>query len=364
MLSLVIAFIVAFLISFLLVKTRHIHEFFTGDEAFQGVQKIHAHTAPRVGGISIFAGLIGGCAIKYNQDSPSILLLTPLIACSLPVFIAGVSEDITKRVTASVRLLAAFVSAALAGHYAGAWLSSLQIIGIDNLMTYSQPAAILLTCISVAGVAHSFNIIDGLNGLAGMVGVIVIGGLAYVSFKVGDYSILSGALIMIGALVGFLLLNYPKGLLFLGDGGAYVLGFWIATLSILLTARHADISKWFPLVLCLYPVTETIFTIYRRSVSQSRKLFKPDALHLHQLIYRRVVGSNISSKTSSEKLIRNSLAAPYLWLLSLLGAIPAVIFWDNVWMLRLTVILFLFIYMLIYKSIIKFKCPRLLQICK
>ena len=65
-------------------------------------------------------------------------------------------------------------------------------------------------------------------------------------------------------MLGFFVWNFPAGLIFLGDGGAYFLGFYLAELAILLLHRNPEVSPMFPLLLCIYPVFETLFSIYRR----------------------------------------------------------------------------------------------------
>jgi UDP-N-acetylmuramyl pentapeptide phosphotransferase/UDP-N-acetylglucosamine-1-phosphate transferase len=221
--------------------------------------------------------------------------------------------------------------------------------------------AIVVTCFAVAGVANAFNIIDGYNGLSGMVGVIILGGIAYVAFQLHDFEIMIAAFVMIGAILGFLVLNYPRGLIFLGDGGAYLIGFWVAELSVLLTVRHPEVSKWFPLLLCCYPIFETLFTIYRRLV---RKMHPgmPDAAHLHQMIYKRVVRWAVGSNDSVDMVIRNSLTAPYLWILTAMAVIPAVLFWDNAWALRGFALLFSVSYVLLYRRLVLFKAPKWLTV--
>lgn len=186
--------------------------------------------------------------------------------------------------------------------------------------------AIAITCFAVGGVANAFNIIDGYNGLSAMVAIIILSGITYVAFQVSDYPIMIAALAMIGALFGFLVWNYPRGLIFLGDGGAYLVGFWIAELSVLLTAHHPEVSKWFPLLLCCYPIFETIFTIYRRVFLKKTYPGMPDASLLHQLIYKRMVRWSIGSDDAWSAVQRNSLTSPYLWLLCLMAVIPAVLF--------------------------------------
>ena len=68
--------------------------------------------------------------------------------------------------------------------------------------------------------------------------MIMLAALAYVSFQVGDMVVMSLALAAIGAILGFFVWNFPAGLVFLGDGGAYFIGFWFAELSVLLLVRN------------------------------------------------------------------------------------------------------------------------------
>ena len=83
--------------------------------------------------------------------------------------------------------------------------------------------------------------------------------------------------------------SFPAGLIFRGDGGAYLLGFVLAELSVLLIERNAAVSPIFALLLCAYPIFETIFTIYRRKVVRGVATAEPDGIHLHTLIHRRIV---------------------------------------------------------------------------
>ena len=283
-----------------------------------------------------------------------------LVTAGLPAFFFGLLEDLTKKVGIKVRLVATFFSAGLAGILLNAWLSSVQIFGIDDLMIAYPIIAIGITCFAVGGVANAFNIIDGYNGLSAMVAVIILSGIAYVAFQLNDHSIMISCLSMIGALLGFLLWNYPRGLIFLGDGGAYLVGFWIAELSVLITVRHAEVSKWFPLLLCAYPIFEALFTIYRRIIFKKVHPGMPDALHLHQLIYRRIVRWSITSDRTGLKIQRNSLTSPFLWLLCLLAVIPAVLFWRNHIALKLFFLVFALTYVWLYWSIVRFKTPPFL----
>lgn len=360
--ALLIAFVLSLVTTLLVVRFGYLHEHMTADHDIAGVQKFHASPVPRVGGLGLVVGLLGALGVRYvqNQEVGSFGLL--LLVSAMPAFGFGFVEDITKRIGVKVRLLATAVSAGLAGCLLGAWLSSLQILGIDDLMAHYPFFAIVVTCFAVAGVANAFNIIDGYNGLSGMVGVIILAGIAYVAFKLGDVEIMIAAFVMMGAILGFLVFNYPRGLIFLGDGGAYLIGFWVAELSVLLTARHDEVSKWFPLLLCAYPIFETLFTIYRRVVIHRAHPGMPDAAHLHQMIYKRVVRWAVGSSEPVDKVIRNSLTAPYLWVLASMAVIPAVLFWDNAWVLRGFAVLFAAFYVLLYRRLVQFRAPKWMRV--
>jgi UDP-GlcNAc:undecaprenyl-phosphate/decaprenyl-phosphate GlcNAc-1-phosphate transferase len=359
---LVLSFLISLLSTLWIVRYSHLHARFTADSDLSGVQKFHVVAVPRVGGVGIFLGVLIALAMRYmqNVDVGSFGLL--LIVAGLPAFLSGLLEDLTKRVGVRIRLLATMASAGLAGYFLNAWLTSVQLLGIDNLMLAYPFMAIAITCIAVGGVANAFNIIDGYNGLSAMVAVIILSGITYVSFQVGDYYIMIAALAMIGALLGFLIWNYPRGLIFLGDGGAYFVGFWIAELSVLLTARHPEVSKWFPLLLCFYPIFETLFTIYRRVILKRVHPGMPDASHLHQLIYMRIVRWSVGGNDGMPTTQRNAMTSPYLWVLATLSVIPAILFWRYHLVLKAFALAFAIAYVWIYWSIVRFKAPGWMRI--
>ncbi len=280
-----------------------------------------------------------------------------LLLSTLPAFAGGLAEDLTKRVGPFPRLMATFFAAMVGFFVLGARLTHLDMIFADVLLAY-WPLSLLLTVFAVGGVANAVNIIDGYNGLSGMVSIFIFLAIAYVAFKVGDSSLLGLSFAMAGSLAGFLAWNYPRGLIFAGDGGAYLVGFVIAELSVLLVTRNHQVSPWFPLLLVIYPVFETLFTIYRRRFLRGVSPGLPDALHLHTLIYRRLVRWMIGSAVLEHRTRRNSLTSPYLWVLASLSVIPATLFWDKTEVLMACVVAFVLIYVHLYRMIIRFKTPR------
>jgi UDP-GlcNAc:undecaprenyl-phosphate GlcNAc-1-phosphate transferase len=354
MISLLTAFFASFITTLLIIRFKHLHGQFSGDHDLSGPQKFHAESVPRIGGISIAIGLLAATLINL-QFSIAEPLKVILLLCAIPTFAIGLTEDLTKMIGVKTRLLFTALAAALVVFLLDATITRLDIWGIDYLLGIPL-VAIMFTIFAITGLANAYNIIDGFNGLSSMVGIITLMGLAYVGFLVQDAAILSLSLIMVGAILGFFIWNYPRGLIFLGDGGAYLIGFWIATLSVLLIVRHPIISPWFALLINAYPILETLFTIYRRKIHQSKSPSLPDGIHFHTLIYRRILYPAIVN-TKFDLLNANARTAPYLWLLSCFAVIPAILWWYSTPILFLSSLLFATFYIWLYSKIVCFKTP-------
>jgi len=353
--SLIVAFILSLLTTFLIIYFRDAHEKHTGDVSSLGIQKFHFNTIPRIGGLSIYIGLTAGIALRLQFASygPSAWIL-PLLS-SIP-FAIGLSEDITKKMGIYTRLVLIIVSAYLACYYLGIKIPKVGIVGIDLLL--SVPIfATSITLFAITGLTNAYNIIDGINGLSSMVGMLAASCLAYLGFILGDSELLFLSLVLVAAILGFFILNYPRGLIFLGDGGAYLIGFWNAVLCIWLTYQHNQVSPWFALLVNAYPITETLFTIYRRAIYRKSHAMRADRLHLHSLIYRRVLHTS-TPQTEMELINANAKTAPYLWILSSVTLAPALLWWDQTAILVIFFIIYLMIYLWLYKRIICFRIPK------
>jgi UDP-N-acetylmuramyl pentapeptide phosphotransferase/UDP-N-acetylglucosamine-1-phosphate transferase len=357
MLYLLVAFLISFVSSLLLVRYNYLHSHYTADCDTTGVQKYHDQPVPRVGGVAIVFSM--GCIVVVACLREPGLGYDPLILLlvSLPAFLGGLAEDLTKRVRVLSRLILAMVSGVAAYYFLGATLTRLDIVGVDWLLQFGI-VSLICTSIAIAGAANAINIIDGYNGLAAVVSAMIFAGFAYVSYYLGDRLLLIACVGMIGAIMGFLLWNYPKGLIFLGDGGAYFIGFMIGTVSVLMLARHPSVSAWFPLLLCIYPVFETLFSIYRKRVLRGQSPGMPDGVHLHMLIYKRLIRwAGGGGKDIRHKVGRNARTSPYLWLLSSFAVIPAVLFWQHQYVLIACVLAFSVTYVVLYRKLVRFRTP-------
>jgi UDP-N-acetylmuramyl pentapeptide phosphotransferase/UDP-N-acetylglucosamine-1-phosphate transferase len=357
MLSFTLGFLVSLLITLLIVRYAHLHEKLSTDNDLAGVQKFHVRAVPRVGGISILSGLAAG-ALELHPSYPAVSEgIFGLAACGIPAFASGLIEDLTKRVSPLMRLLCTMTAAALTYFLLNIAVTRISVPPLDFLLSYAA-ISFAVTVLAVAALANAVNIIDGFNGLASMVAFMMFASLAYVAFQVHDQVVLSASFIMMGAVMGFFIWNFPAGLIFLGDGGAYFIGFMLAELSILLVMRHREVSAWYPVLLFMYPIFETCFSIYRKKFIRGMSPGIPDGVHLHMLVYKRLMRWTVGARTAHELTRRNSMTSPYLWLLCLLAVIPATLFWRHTVHLFGFVVVFAATYVWLYISIVRFKSPR------
>lgn len=361
MLYLLVSFFVAAAVTLLVIHSSRSHSHLSADADLSGPQKFHATPVPRIGGTGMFTGLLCCVGVAFLLQHPDWKLGALLIVCGLPAFLAGLIEDLTKRVSPAKRLVATAVSAALGIWLLGATITRTDIPGLDWLVA-TAAGAWIATVFTVAGVANSVNIIDGFNGLSSMCVSLMLLVFAYVAYQVGDIPLALWALAGVGAALGFFVWNFPAGLIFLGDGGAYFLGFYLAEIGILLIARNAEVSPLFPLMVCIYPVFETVFSMYRRKVIRAVPTGLPDGIHLHSLIYRRLMRWAIGARDARAMTRRNSMTAPYLWMLCVTSLVPALAFWDSTPLIAACMLLFALTYIALYRRIVRFKTPRWLVV--
>ncbi len=358
MLLFMLSFAVAAISTLLIIRSSHRHARFSADTDFRGPQKFHTRAVPRVGGIGIAFGLLAAVvALEFVQGESQQRFAALLLICGMPAFASGLFEDISKRVEPRYRLVATAVSALLAVFVVGGTINRTDLWGLDLIASYAVGAA-CLAVFATAGIAHAVNIIDGFNGLASMCVVMILLAINYVANQVDDSLVATLALTGAGAVLGFFIWNFPGGLIFLGDGGAYFLGFYVAELGILLLARNSSVSPLCPLLISIYPVFETLFSMYRRKFVRGRSMGLADGVHLHSLVYRRLLRWAVGSQDAKILTRRNSMTAPYLWFVCGLGIAPAVTWWNNSRVLGAFIVLFAISYVLLYASILRFRSPR------
>lgn len=341
-----IAFAVTLLASMALVLSKRWHGRYSLDGAV-GVQKMHTQPTPRVGGIAIVLGL----QAAYSLAAPEVqAILGPMLLAGIPAFAAGLLEDITKRVGVLPRLLATMLSGLLACYLTGVAMQNTGVPPVDWLLAY-LPLAMLFTAFAVGGVANAVNIIDGFNGLAAGTVAIMLGAMGLIALQLGDAPLASVCFAVAAVALGFGAINWPLGKLFMGDGGAYLLGFLVGWLAILLPMRHPEINAWATLLVCAYPVLEVAFSVLRRRKREGHHPGQPDKAHLHHFIHRRLVSKLAASRGPA---LRNGFTSPFCWLYAALPAIWAIVFAQNTLMLMLGLVLATLVYSALYARLTQF----------
>ena len=324
------------------------------------LRKVHVHATPRVGGLAVAAGIVAGALVLFAAHAELRVAWTVLIVCVTPGFVWGLIEDLRKRDSIMVRLAITAAAAAMAFVMLDARITELNVPGLDRLLTY--PAfSFLFTVFAVTGVAHSFNVIDGLNGLAGISSLVGAIGMAVIAWAVGDWFVFCVSAVLAASVAGFLVVNFPGGRIFLGDGGAYLVGLALAVLSVLVVQRNSEVSPWFPLVLLAFPIWETLFSMYRRRL-RGQSPGQADALHLHTLVYRRVARWKGYGARPADFVTRNSIASLMVWTLPLLSWTAAVALWQQTAWLQAAAAAFAALYVWLYRRIVRFGVPEWLLV--
>lgn len=308
-------FVSTFLLCVILVMSKRWHGALSMDST-DGIQKFHSAPTPRIGGLPIVLGL----TVAWSQCSLDVQsMITPILIAGMPAFLFGFAEDITKRVGVTQRLLGTMASGVLAWWLTDYSLTRVDILGVDWLLQIAL-VSVIVTAFAVGGVANSINIIDGFNGLASTMSTLAFVGYALIAWQVGDFTLASVSLIFAGCVWGFFWVNWPFGKLFLGDGGSYFIGFALAWIAVMLIERNPGVSAFAALMVCVHPVTEVLFSIYRRKVRKMNPGM-PDRLHFHSLVKRRYVSRWFAGYSME---VRNSITGLLIGSMTLTAIILAV----------------------------------------
>ena len=295
------------------MATQRWHGRFTLDP-LGGVQKFHTSPTPRIGGLAIALGY----AALWPTVPEALRPIWALIGIAgLPALGAGLAEDLTRRVGVRARLLATMAAGVAFALLTGYVMAKVDLPGVDWLLSFYL-VALAFTGFAMGGVANAINIIDGFNGLAAGAMLIMLAAFGFVAHQVGD-DLVFGLALLNGALVlGFFLVNFPHGKIFLGDGGAYFCGFLLAALGVLLPARNPEISAWTAILICAYPVIETLASMRRKAKRNGHSVGQPDRVHFHMLAHRRYARRLVKGHRGTH--LRNPATSLVTWFLPALCA--------------------------------------------
>ena len=339
-----LAGLVSVAVAYFILKTKSYHLKYTAKgHSSAARQSAHRSPTPRIGGIAIFSGFAVG-TIMLPVESASFSI--PLMLSCIAVFAGGLGEDIGRNVSPKARLILSFISALCAIAIFRAWIGPLGSPYL-NWITSTLLGATLFTVLISGGVAHATNLIDGLNGLAMGVCMLIAGGLAYLAYSVSDAVILNISLLLMCSILGLFVFNFPFGKIFLGDAGAYTLGHVLIWLSILLVARNPEISPYAILMIFFWPIMDMIFAIFRRVVNR-KPIGSPDRLHFHQLVMR---GLGLIYFNRNQRHITNPVATAFVLPMTAVPIIAAQFLWQDIGQSAVALLFFGALFIVTYRSL-------------
>jgi len=215
----------------------------------------------------------------------------------------------------------------------GVWLPRTGTPVLDPLMEYSA-VGIPLTILVTAGISNGFNLIDGVNGLASLTAIVAALALSQIAEISGYSTMVHLPMFVAAGVFGFFLLNYPFGLIFLGDAGAYTIGFVLSWFGIAVLVNAPDVSPWAILLTFFWPAADTSLAVYRR-LRRNTDVSAPDRLHIHQIMMR---GLEICVLGQNRRQISNPLTTLVLAPFVIVPPIAGVLLWNQNWNAFLTVL--------------------------
>lgn len=238
-----------------------------------GHRKVHSTPVPRVGGIAMAAGTLLALALSGEFQQPM-----PAYLAAVGVLLAfGVWDD---RVTlsAGAKLTGQLIAVVLVMTWGGVTISSTTLAERYLLPEW---LSVPLTALFLLGVTNAINLADGLDGLAGGTTLLALSALALLAFTSATPFVGAVAVVIIGAILGFLRYNTHPARVFMGDGGSQILGFSAAVLATLLTQRETTaLSSALPLLLLGMPIIDTLMVMTQRLLER-RSPFQADRNHVH-----------------------------------------------------------------------------------
>lgn len=243
-------------------------------------RSMHTVPKPRGGGVAIWGAFFIG--IFLVQEFLGYSFSMGLLATIAFMWIGGIYDDIFG-VSSKVKLLLIFIASNLL-LFNGFELRTLGIV-FGNEIIISSIVGYIVLMIATSGFTNALNLIDGLDGLASTVGIIILGAFAWMGFKLNDPFLFFISSLAICSILGFLIFNWHPARIFMGDSGSLTIGFVIVVLSVysIMIARMTPASL---LLIAAVPILDTLVVMVRR-IKKGLSPFSADKTHIHHLILRQ-----------------------------------------------------------------------------
>jgi UDP-GlcNAc:undecaprenyl-phosphate GlcNAc-1-phosphate transferase len=247
---------------------------------------VQFHHAPgnrvsRLGGLALalsFVAVALASSFFFPEDSVNTRIRWVVVACSLLMFLLGFWDDL-RPLGAKWKLLGQILIAS-AAYYGGIQIQHFKD-PFNNVIYQFGAWGSVVTVFWLVALTNLINLIDGIDGLAGGIALMLMGLLAYFGFGAEMSFTALCAAGMAGALVGFLRFNFPPAQIYMGDGGAYFIGFLIASLSAVNSHKGTILTALIaPLFVLALPIVDVSIAIFRRGL-RGLPLFRADRNHIH-----------------------------------------------------------------------------------
>jgi UDP-GlcNAc:undecaprenyl-phosphate GlcNAc-1-phosphate transferase len=267
-------------------------------------RRIHQGAVPRLGGLGLAVGIGAGLVLPYAVESmrlrtaglAGLLHLGPLLMAALVILVVGFLDD-TRSLGPRVKLLGQ-AAAVLVLFLGGIRIESIDVLDLTIDLSrpgiplpYPFPGGGVLALPSLAvtifwflGCMNVWNLIDGMDGLASGVGLLVSGTLTLVAIHNENFEVAVLSVALAGSLAGFLLFNWHPACIFLGDSGSLLIGLLIGVIGVQGSLKGPSaISILFPILAMGLPISDTAMAIFRRWV-RNLPLSAADRRHVHHLL--------------------------------------------------------------------------------
>lgn len=253
-----------------------------------GERKSHKTRVPTLGGLAIFAGLI--FSLTFWSSQKDIVELQYIISAIMILFFLGMKDDLFNLV-AYKKLIGQLVASFILVHWAGIRITS--FFGIFGIHELNELMSYTFSIFTIVVITNSFNLIDGIDCLAGSVGVLVATIFGIWFYKEGQTQYVILSICMIGSLLAFLYYNKTPARIFMGDTGSLIVGIVLSILSI----KFIEINRVLPvdwihkirgvpvvtIAILVIPLFDTLRSFSIRLL-QGRSPFAPDRNHLHHML--------------------------------------------------------------------------------
>ena len=259
------------------------------DNQFNKPQAFHESAVSTGGGLCIFFSAI--IVILNFLLFKNIIFFEYLSFCTL-FFLLGFADDIKINIKPKIRLILMVIFLFFLIIYNDFYLQYTGIEFLNHLLSDSKAFSLIFIALSFLFVINGANLIDGYNGLLGIHSLIILLNLFFINY-LNEFNDLANFLFFgILILVIFLIYNFPKARVFLGDGGSYFFGAFIAISVVKTSILNPLISPFYFCIILFYLFFEVFFSFFRKLIKEKKSPIYPDEKHLHMLLYKLLLKKN------------------------------------------------------------------------